>query len=188
MLYTAAKIFNNTIIHQTVAFVVRRHRMMKGVRHALGFDESVTRSSRNGSARRIQGIRLVVEVTRRRGKLAQAPVPRFISDSASAIGGATIGLQNLGAYLLRDQLVDGVKPRVCDSIYMRRECRSAMVSLARPLFHRLAPVSMAGPLCRYGFRKRSRPVLVSVAGRLFQHLATVSMAEPLCRYGFRGRT
>ena len=92
MLDNAAKTFNSRTLHQTGAFVVRRHRMMKGVRHALGFDGSATRSSRNGSARRIQGIRLEVLVTRCRGKLAQVPVPHSCVESARAIGGVTIGL------------------------------------------------------------------------------------------------
>ena len=81
---------------------------------------SSTRERRDGGARRIRAIRLEVEVTNRRGNLAQVPVPHFVVDSARAIGGATIGLQNLGAYLLRDQLVDGVRPRVCDTIWLRR--------------------------------------------------------------------
>ena len=66
--------------------------MMKGVRHALGFAGSVTRSSRSRRARRIQGIRLVVLVTRRKGKLAQVPVPLSCVESARAIGGVTTGL------------------------------------------------------------------------------------------------
>ena len=90
------------------------------MRFTFSIPESTPRDSRHGGARRIRRIRLVGLVTRRWGNLAQDPVPHFVVDSARAIGGATIGLQNLGAYLLRGLLVDGVRPRVCDTIWLRR--------------------------------------------------------------------
>ena len=108
-----------TRIHQTGAGVVWRHRFEKGVCSAFASEGSITRRPRGGCARRIRGIRHVVVVTRRGGKLAQVPVPHFFFESAFAIGGVTIGLTNLGAYHLRDKVEDNIRPHNCEKDLLR---------------------------------------------------------------------
>ena len=99
--------------HRTGASVFWKHRFEKGVCSAFGSEGSITRRPRGGGAKRIRGIRLVVEVTRRGGKLAQVQVPYFFSEGACAIGGVTIGLNNLGSYHLREKVEDNIRPHTC---------------------------------------------------------------------------